>query len=208
MKFFKIYTPEIAFIILTTILWTVVFRTTNVGHSYHEIIASAMLVIALDLCAFTAYHLYFQMRRASAALHPQRNLLLIIKPDGIAHATDILKTLGQYGQLHHLTQIAQLPRDILEKHYAHIKDKPFFESTIDYMMSGSVLMGILTCASNEDVTKAREALGATNPTKAAPNTLRGRFGTVEGDLVKNVAHLSDSYEAGDTEIDLWEDFLL
>ena len=139
--------------------------------------------------------------------HQQGNLLLIIKPDGMEHSPDILKEMSIWGKLHDLILVPELPREQLEEHYEHIKDKPFFESTIHYMMSGSVLMGILTCDNESDVACARAALGDTNPKKARENTLRGRFGTVEGDTIKNVAHLSDSFESGEHEIGIWKDIL-
>lgn len=111
------------------------------------------------------------------------------------------------GKLHDLVLVPEPPREKLEEHYEHIKDKPFFYETIDYMMSGPVLMGILTCEDESDIACARAALGDTNPEKARENTLRGRFGTVESNTIKNVAHLSDSSESGRREIEIWKDIL-
>lgn len=115
--------------------------------------------------------------------------------------------MSVWGKLHDLVLVPELPREQLEEHYAHIKEKPFFYETIDYMMSGPVLMGILTCDDESDIACARAALGDTNPAEAKENTLRGRFGTVDGDTIKNVAHLSDSSESGKREIGIWKDIL-
>lgn len=207
MKFIKTYLPEIIFVAILSIFWTFVFAYTNVGHSNYEIFMSLLLVLALNCCAFMAFHGFFQMRRWKALTKKPINLLLIIKPDGLEHTNQILKEMGQYGKLHDLVITPYLPREPLEKHYEHIKDESFFEPTIDYMMSGPVILGILTCDNESDITRARTALGATNPANALPNTLRGRFGTVDGDIVKNVAHLSDSSESGEREIDIWKDIL-
>lgn len=207
MKFLKIYLPEIVFVAILSIFWSFVFAYTNVGHSNYEIFMSILLVLALNCCAFMAFHGFWQMRRWCSQTQKPINLLLIIKPDGLEYTNQILKEMGQYGKLHNLVITPQLPREQLEEHYAHIKGQPFFEPTIDYMMSGPVILGILTCTDESDITRARAALGATNPANALPNTLRGRFGTIDGDIVKNVAHLSDSHDAGAREIEIWNDIL-
>lgn len=207
MKFIKTYLPEIFFATTLTLFWAFVFSVTNVGHTAYEIFMSVLLVTTLNLCALVAFHIAWKLKRMKGKTSNTSNLLLIIKPDGIEHSQEILKEMSVWGKLHDLVLVPELPREKLEEHYAHIKEKPFFYETIDYMMSGPVLMGILTCDEEGDVTCARAALGDTNPAEARENTLRGRFGTVEDGTIKNVAHLSDSSESGRREIEIWKDIL-
>ncbi len=207
MKFIKTYLPEVLFVTSITIFWSFVFSVTNVGHTIGEIFVSILLVASLNLCAFMAFHIAWELKRMKDATNQRHDLLLIIKPDGIDHSSDIMKEMSVWGKLHDLVLVPELPREQLEEHYAHIKDKPFFEPTMHYMMSGPVIMGILTCDDVSGVINARASLGNTNPEKADENTLRARFGTVEGDIIKNVAHLSDSFESGEREIEIWKDIL-
>lgn len=207
MKFIKTYLPEIFFATAITLFWAFVFSVTNVVHTFYEVFMSVLLVTALNLCAFVAFHIVCQIKRAKNETANVNDLLLIIKPDGIEHSQEILKEMSVWGKLHDLVLVPEPPREKLEEHYEHIKDKPFFYETIDYMMSGPVLIGILTCDDESDIACARAALGDTNPKEARENTLRGRFGTVDGDTIKNVAHLSDSSESGKREIGIWKDIL-
>lgn len=207
MKFIKTYLPEILFLTVITLFWSWVFSVTNVGHTAYEIFMSVLLVVTFNLCAFIAFHIAWKSKRMKNDAATFHDLLLIIKPDGMEHSSEVLKEMETCGKLHDLVLVPELPREQLEEHYSHIKDKPFFEPTMYYMMSGPVIMGILTCDNESDVVRARALLGATNPEKARENTLRGRFGTVEGDTIKNVAHLSDSFESGEHEIDIWKDIL-
>ena len=207
MKFIKTYLPETLFTVAITLFWVWVFSITNIGHTVYERFMNILLVVTLNGCAFIAFHIAWKLKRAKNVTSNTPNLLLIIKPDGVEHSQEILKEMSVWGKLHDLVLVPQLPREQLEEHYANIKEKPFFYETIDYMMSGPVLMGILTCDDESDIACARAALGNTNPTKAKENTLRGRFGTVENGSIKNVAHLSDSSESGEREIGIWKDIL-
>lgn len=207
MKLIKTYLPETLFLTAIILFWGFIFSVTNIGHTTYERFMSILLVVTLNGCAFIAFHIAWKLKRIKDAAIHQQNLLLIIKPDGLEHSSDVMKEIGACGKLHDLIIVPELPREKLEEHYGHIKDKPFFESTMQYMMSGPVIMGILTCENVSDVTHARAVLGNTNPEKADENTLRGRFGIVEGDIIKNVAHLSDSFESGEHEIEIWKDIL-
>lgn len=207
MKFIKTYLPETLFLTVIILFWSFVFSVTNIGHTTYERFMSILLVVTLNGCAFIAFHIAWKLKRMKNDTFRHHNLLLIIKPDGLEHSSEVLKEIGACGKLHDLIIVPELPREKLEAHYEHIKDKPFFESTMQYMMSGPVIMGILTCDNESDVTHAREVLGNTNPEKADKNTLRGRFGIVEGDIIRNIAHLSDSFESGEHEIEIWKDIL-
>lgn len=127
----------------------------------------------------------------------------IIKPDGVDHLDTILKELTNLGVITRLDRMQSAPRHLLEEHYANIKDKPFYDETLRYMQSGPIYLGILS-SPYQDVTKRlRVIVGDTFPSKADPESLRGRFGKEHGDVVENVIHASDSDDAADDEIRLW-----
>ena len=127
----------------------------------------------------------------------------IIKPDGVEHLDTILKELTNLGVITRLDRMQSAPRHLLEEHYANIKDKPFYDETLRYMQSGPIYLGILS-SPYQDVTKRlRVIVGDTFPSKADPESLRGRFGKEHGDVVENVIHASDSDDAADGEIRLW-----
>ncbi|OTA99913.1 hypothetical protein M426DRAFT_324724 [Hypoxylon sp. CI-4A] len=86
----------------------------------------------------------------------------------------------------------------LEKHYADLKDKPFFPGLIEYMNSGPICAMIWEGL--DAVKTGRTLLGATNPLASAPGTIRGDFALQTG---RNVCHGSDSVENAKKEIALW-----
>ncbi len=100
--------------------------------------------------------------------------------------------------------------DLIRKHYAHLAGKPFLESTVRYMMGdynhipNHKIMAFVF-QGEDAVNKIRTALGATNPEKAAPWTIRGSFGKFDkvADIVYNCVHASDHAEDAEREIALW-----
>lgn len=127
----------------------------------------------------------------------------IIKPDGVEHLDTILKELTNLGVITRLDRMQSAPRHLLEEHYANIKDKPFYEETLRYMQSGPIYLGILSSPYADITKRLRVIAGDTFPSKADPESLRGRFGKERGDVVENVIHASDSDDTADDEIRLW-----
>lgn len=127
----------------------------------------------------------------------------IIKPDGVEHLDTILKELTNLGVITRLDRMQSAPRHLLEEHYTNIKDKPFYEETLRYMQSGPIYLGILSSPYQDITKRLRVIVGDTFPSKADPESLRGRFGKEHGDVVENVIHASDSDDAADDEIRLW-----
>lgn len=127
----------------------------------------------------------------------------IIKPDGVEHLDTILKELTNLGVITRLDRMQSAPRHLLEEHYVNIKDKPFYEETLRYMQSGPIYLGILSSPYADITKRLRVIVGDTFPSKADPESLRGRFGKEHGDVVENVIHASDSDDAADGEIRLW-----
>ncbi|GAT27750.1 nucleoside diphosphate kinase [Aspergillus luchuensis] len=89
-------------------------------------------------------------------------------------------------------------REHLEKHYADLKEKPFFPGLVSYMLSGPICA--MVWEGRDAVKTGRTILGATNPLASAPGTIRGDYAI---DVGRNVCHGSDSVENAQKEISLW-----
>lgn len=93
-------------------------------------------------------------------------------------------------------------REQLDEHYAHLVDKPFYESICAYMQSGPCYAMLLEAP--DAVTRLRSLVGDTNPSKAAKTSLRGRYGRVGANgTIYNVIHASDSEDAVIREEAIW-----
>lgn len=93
-------------------------------------------------------------------------------------------------------------REQLDEHYAHLVDKPFYESVCAYMQSGPCYAMLLEAP--DAVTKLRSLVGDTNPAKASKTSIRGRYGRVGvHGTIYNVIHASDSDDAVTREEAIW-----
>ena len=93
-------------------------------------------------------------------------------------------------------------REQLDEHYAHLVDKPFYESVCAYMQSGPCYAMLLEAP--DAVTKLRSLVGDTDPSKASKASIRGRYGRVgENGTIYNVIHASDSDDAVEREKLIW-----
>lgn len=93
-------------------------------------------------------------------------------------------------------------REQLDEHYAHLVDKPFYESVCAYMQSGPCYAMLLEAP--DAVTKLRSLVGDTNPEKADKTSIRGRYGRVGAHgTIYNVIHASDSEDAVTKEEAIW-----
>lgn len=128
----------------------------------------------------------------------------MIKPDGVQRGLvgEILQRIERRGFILEKLDLRQLDRTGLEQHYEELVDKPFFSELADFMMSGPVLLGII---SGPDVIHSwRLMMGPTNPAQAAPGTIRGDFATAPvGGIIPNVVHGSDSPESAAREVAIW-----
>jgi nucleoside-diphosphate kinase len=89
----------------------------------------------------------------------------------------------------------QLTQAQAEAFYAVHKERPFFSGLVSFMISGPVVVQVLQ--GDDAVAKNREVMGATDPKKAAPGTIRARFAE---DIEANSVHGSDSAENAANEI--------
>ncbi|MCL0032323.1 nucleoside-diphosphate kinase [Peptococcaceae bacterium] len=125
---------------------------------------------------------------------------IMIKPDAVQRGLigEIINRFVKKGYKLIAMKLMQIPRSLAEQHYAEHKDKPFFESLIQYTTSAPVVA--MVWEGKEIVATARVMIGATDPLKAAPGSIRGTYGV---DLGRNVIHASDSKESAKREIELF-----
>lgn len=132
--------------------------------------------------------------------HQQESTLAIIKPKAVEdhHTGDIIKLIELNKFTINRMDKRQLARVEAEQFYAMHKEKPFFNDLVASMSKGPVV--ILVLEKSNAVQAWRELMGATNPAKAAPGTLRYMFGT---DVTNNAVHGSDAAETAQKEINFF-----
>lgn len=123
--------------------------------------------------------------------------LSIIKPDAVARGLigEILRRFEAAGLKIVAARLLHLSQEQARSFYAVHKERPFFGSLTQYMSSGPILVSVLE--GDGAIMKNREIMGATDPAKAAPNTIRRDYGK---DVEKNAAHGSDGPETAAWEI--------
>ncbi|MHA1771461.1 MAG: nucleoside-diphosphate kinase [Candidatus Thorarchaeota archaeon] len=127
--------------------------------------------------------------------------LVIIKPDGTVRrkiGALVIKALRDRGFTIRAFKEMRVPQTLAEQHYAVHKDKPFFPWLVQFITSARVL--VLIFEADNVIQGIRDALGATFVQKAAPDSLRGKYGIWGG---INIAHASDAPETASNEISLW-----
>ena len=124
----------------------------------------------------------------------------MVKPDGVQRLLvgPVLTRFEQRGFKIVGLKMMRITRELAERHYGEHRGKPFFTPLVDYITSGPVVAFVLE--GKGAVGAVREMMGATDPLKAAPGTIRGSFGI---DIGRNVVHGSDSPESAAREIGLF-----
>lgn len=130
--------------------------------------------------------------------------LVLVKPDGFQRRLtgEVLRRIEAKGYTLVALSVLTPTRDQLAEHYAEHVGKPFYEPLVDFMSSGPVAAIVIE---GQDCIKGFRALaGATNPTDAAPGTIRGDLARDWGTRVQqNIVHGSDSPESAAREIGIW-----
>jgi len=123
--------------------------------------------------------------------------LSIIKPDATRRnlTGQIVARFEKAGLRVVAQKRIQLTRAQAEQFYAVHKARPFFDSLCKFMISGPVVVQVLE--GDNAVAKNREVMGATDPSKAAPGTIRKDFAE---SIEANSAHGSDSLENAAVEV--------
>jgi nucleoside-diphosphate kinase len=123
--------------------------------------------------------------------------LSIVKPDGVQKHLigEVYRRLEQAGLRIVAARMLQLSQSQAEGFYAVHRERPFYRDLVRYMTSGPVMVQVLE--GENAVARNREIMGATDPKKAAPGTIRADLAT---SIEQNVVHGSDAPETAAREI--------
>ena len=122
---------------------------------------------------------------------------VMIKPDGVRRKLigEIIKRIEDKGLELEDIKIIQLSKEQAEQHYSIHKNQEFFNDLIKYITSDPVV--IIVVKGRNAVQAVRQLIGATDPIKALPGSIRGDFGF---SIQENIVHGSDSKENAENEI--------
>jgi len=134
--------------------------------------------------------------------------LVLIKPDGLKKSLtgNVLTRLSETKLDIVAAKIVRVSRELAEAHYGHMREKPFYNEIIKYIMGEyhkKKVMALVYCGDNA-IRKVREICGATNPEEANVVSIRGQYGriTTKG-VYENVIHASTDQGEAEREIKLW-----
>ncbi len=122
---------------------------------------------------------------------------VMIKPDGVKRGLigEIIKRIESKGLRIVALKMLKLSREKAEELYSIHKEKPFFESLVEFVTSGPVVAMIVE--GEEAVNVMRTLIGPTDGRKAPPGTIRGDFAL---SIQENVIHAADSVESAEREM--------
>lgn len=130
--------------------------------------------------------------------------LILVKPDGVRRGLvgEVISRVERKGFVVTALRMLSADRSMLEEHYSEHKGKPFFEPLVEFMLSGPIVAMI---AEGERVIEGfRTLAGVTDPTVAAPGSIRGDLARDQGTkVVQNIVHGSDSVESAEREISIF-----
>ena len=135
---------------------------------------------------------------------PVEETLVLIKPDGVVRSLtgEILRRIEAKGYSLVDIKIVQADRELLARHYEEHQGKPFYEPLVEFMESGPIVA--IRIAGNRVIEGFRSLAGTTDPTSAAPGTIRGDLARDWGlPVQQNLVHGSDSPESAARELALW-----
>ena len=126
--------------------------------------------------------------------------LVLVKPDGVQRGLigDVMSRLERRGLRLTASKFLWVSRELAQEHYAIHQGKHFYDDLIDYITSSPVMA--MVWVGPEAVKAVRQTMGSTNPTEAAPGSVRHDFALEVG---RNLTHASDSPENGENEVTLW-----
>jgi len=140
-----------------------------------------------------------KLRQQATKARPARmeRTLSIVKPDAVARNLigEIYTRFEQAGLRIVAARMLRLGRDRAEEFYAVHRERPFFGELVEFMTSGPIMVQVLE--GEDAIARNREVMGATDPAKAAPGTIRADFAH---EVTENAVHGSDSTETARAEI--------
>lgn len=130
--------------------------------------------------------------------------LALIKPDGVRRGLtgEIVRRIEAKGYTLVRLELREATPELLAEHYEEHQGKSFYEPLVEFMLSGPVVAMVLE--GERCIEGFRSLAGATDPTAAAPGTIRGDLGRDWGLKVQqNLVHGSDAPETAEREIGIW-----
>ena len=130
--------------------------------------------------------------------------LVLVKPDGVRRGLtgEVIRRIEGKGYALVALELRSATSELLAEHYAEHEGKPFYEPLVEFMLSGPVAAMVLE--GERCIEGFRSLAGATDPTVAAPGTIRGDLGRDWGLKVQqNLVHGSDAPESAAREIGIW-----
>ncbi|MGE0227986.1 MAG: nucleoside-diphosphate kinase [Dehalococcoidia bacterium] len=126
--------------------------------------------------------------------------LILVKPDAMQRglAGEILARFERRGLRMVGLRLLKVDRNMAKRHYAEHVGKPFFDGLVNYITSAPIVAAVFE--GSNAVAAARQLMGSTRPTEAAPGTIRADFGLEVG---RNLVHGSDSVASAKREIDIF-----
>jgi len=130
--------------------------------------------------------------------------LILVKPDGVRRGLvgEVISRIETKGYSIDALRMLQADSELLAQHYAEHIGKPFYEPLVEFMMSGPIVA--IVASGNRVIEGFRSLAGVTDPTVAAPGTIRGDLARDQGTKVmQNLVHGSDSPESAAREIQIF-----
>lgn len=126
--------------------------------------------------------------------------LILVKPDAMQRGLsgEILARFERRGLRMVGLRLLKVDRNMAKRHYAEHVGKPFFEGLVAYITSSPIVAAVFE--GTNAVAAARQLMGSTRPTEAAPGTIRADFGLEVG---RNLVHGSDSVASAKREIEIF-----
>jgi nucleoside-diphosphate kinase len=127
--------------------------------------------------------------------------LVLLKPDAVERSLvgQIIARFEAKGLRLAACELRTLGADTLAQHYAEHVDKPFYGDLVKFMSRGPVMAMVLE-GQDDTWEVVRSMMGATNPSAAAPGTIRGDFAL---EMTENLVHGSDSADSAEREISIF-----
>lgn len=133
-----------------------------------------------------------------------QSTLVLLKPDAVARnlTGEVIARIERKGYKIAALQLRTASAEVLHQHYEEHAGRSFFEPLVGFMSSGPLVALVVT--GDRVIEGIRSLCGTTDPTTAAPGTIRGDYGRDWGtDVQQNLIHASDSPESAQREISLW-----
>ena len=135
---------------------------------------------------------------------PVERSLVLVKPDGVRRGLvgEVLRRIEAKGYTLVALEMRSAEPSLLAEHYAEHEGKPFHGPLVEFMASGPLVAMVVQ--GHRAIEGFRSLAGTTDPTTAAPGTIRGDLGREWGlPVTQNLVHGSDSAESAVREIGLW-----